>query len=568
LKLLDPRGRLKRVELALARRPSRDALASGAILFYDNTKMDVGHYGRVFERLKAGLRRDGLSDFEDCRESIRGKSTRDILSLAGKLAATGARAAIVALGDMGVSPAMVALTVALERLGIPTVCLTAGPGAALSRAHAFYRAGSLCLCELDIYPGSPREEVESQADAVLPVLVAMLSTNDAGLRALSKIDHAVDSLPVAGDGCLQVDVADPAHGMDFVFEHFEALHIGDGLPFVPPTRERYESMRRYCPFDPEAAVIEGLGPSGTTIRIHDILVSSVMAGCKPEYVPIVVTALRAMSRPQYNLLQAVTTSFGGGHFILASGPIAKEAGMHGGQGCLGPGFRANATIGRAVNLVLSNVCRSVPGFADLACLSSPAEYAYCMSEEPSPQGWPRISEERFGAHDSCVMVLKAESPHSIMDLASTAAAGLMETIIDCCTTLGSNNAYTPGALVLILNPDHARMLHEGGFDKEAVRRAVHAGAGIERSRTRSRGLVGLESRDESAAPFHRVTRSPRDVEVVTAGGPGGHSAVILPWALSSEAVFEPIRSANGEPATRLQDFLREDAPRAHGSLRT
>jgi hypothetical protein len=314
-------------------------------------------------------------------------------------------------------------------------------------------------------------------------------------------------------------------------------------------------MRSYCPYDPDEVILAGIGPSGTPLTVRDALVAAVMAGCRPRYVPIVLTALRAISRPQYGLLQAVTTSFSGGHLVLASGPIAREVGIHGGQGCLGPGFRANATIGRAVNLALLNVCRPIPGHADLACLSSPAEYTYCMAEDPSLGPWRAMNEERFDAATTCVMTLKAEPPHAVMDLVSTTASDLMDTIVDCCTTLGSNNAYVAGCLVLVLNPDHVRLLAGGGYDKDRIRREVHERARVPREKVATRGIVAV-SPGASAGGFHHVTRSPADVEVVVAGGEGGHSGVILPWALKSDPVYEAVRLPGGESAKSLEEFKR------------
>jgi hypothetical protein len=247
------------------------------------------------------------------------------------------------------------------------------------------------------------------------------------------------------------------------------------------------------------------------------------------------------------LLQAVTTTFSGGHFVLASGGIAQEIGMHGGPGCLGPGFRANATIGRAVNLTLLNVCRSVPGHADLACLSSPAEFTYCFAEDPHSSPWPTLNVERYDAATTCVMVLKAEAPHNVLDIGSTTGAALLETFIDCCTTLGSNNASNAGPLVLVLNPDHARILARDGYDKPRIRREVHAGARISLDSMKTRGIVSVAAQDH-AQGFQYVTRSPEDVQVVVAGGKGGHSAVLLPWALYSDAVFEVVRLRDGSIA--------------------
>src|SRR5688572_23599014 len=122
-RLLDPRGKLRLARITLAPRPDAAALATGTLLFYDNEKMDVGHYGLIYARIKEGLRARGISRFCDRRASIRGKTSADILAMARELAQLGAAAAVIGLADMGVSPAMVALAVEMERLGVPTVCL-------------------------------------------------------------------------------------------------------------------------------------------------------------------------------------------------------------------------------------------------------------------------------------------------------------------------------------------------------------------------------------------------------------------------------------------------------------
>jgi hypothetical protein len=549
MRLLDPRGQLRLTRVALAPRLSRDALAAGTVLFYDNLKMDVGHYGVLFPRIREGLKQRGIARFVDHRETIRGKSPADIAALAGKLADLKPTAAVIALADMGVSPAMVALTIALEKAGIPTACLTAQPGSALAAAHAHYRAGALCLIDLDIFPASDVADVEREADACVERIVGALTQGAARAEP-----YPADPQPAQNDGHMTVRPEGSDSEVDAaVYEAFESMHIGDGLPIVAPTPARFERMREYCPSDPDEIIASGIGPSGTPIRVRDVLVAAVMAGCRPRYAPIVLAAVRALARPQYGLLQAVTTTFSGGHFVLVSGAIAQEIGMHGGPGCLGPGYRANATIGRAVNLTLLNVCRSVPGHADLACLSSPAEFAYCFAEDPRLSPWPTTNAERYDAGTTCVMVLKAEAPHNVLDIGSTTGAALLETFVDCCTTLGSNNASNAGPLVLVLNPDHARILARDGYDKARIRREIHAGARIPLDSIRSRGIVSVAAQAHSDG-FHYVTRSPEDVQVVVAGGKGGHSAVLLPWALYSDAVFEVVKMPDGTAAKSIDDF--------------
>ena len=555
-RVLDPRGKLRLMHIALAPRPSAAALASGTLLFYDNEKMDVGHYGLIYDWIKEGLRARGISRFVDHRATIRGKTSADITVMARELSRLGASAAVIGLADMGVSPAMVALAVELERLGVPTVCLTARPGSRLAIAHAHYRAGSLCFLPFDIFPASDEAAVRREVDACVPRLISMLTTNGAELGALARIDYDVDPSPAAEDGLLPLALISAPAGpgeVDPVSSTFEKLHVGDGLPVVAPTLARFQVMRAYCPFDADEVIFDGIGPSATPLTVREVVVAALMAGCRPECVPIVLTALRGMARPQYGLLQAVTTSFSGGHFVLASGPIAREVGIHGAQGCLGSGFRANATIGRAVNLAILNVCRPVPGHADLACLSSPAEYTYCMAEDARVGPWPAMNEERFDRETTCIMTLKAEPPHAVMDLVSTSAPDLLDTIIDCCTSLGSNNAYVAGSLVLVLNPDHVRLLAAGGYDKPRLRREIHERARVPIGKVRTRGIVGITPTGR-ADGFHYVTRSPADVEIVVAGGEGGHSGVILPWALRSEAVYEPVRLPGGEIAKSLEQF--------------
>jgi len=562
--LLDPRGFRQPPALPLAPRPELSILAAGRVLFYDNTKMDVGHFGALFTQIKQGMQTRGAGNFIDFRETIRGKSEADIAALAARFGGMNIAAAVIGLADMGVCPAMVALTIAMERAGIPTVCLTAGPGSALAIAHAHYRAGRLCLLPFDIYQGSPLEKIIALADAGVGPIMAMLTQNSAALDQLAKVDHAIDRTPVAADGMLPLTACDDDHGdaiaLDPVAERFDELHIGDGLPCVPPTPARFARMREYCPFDPAEIIMQDIGPSGAPVMVRDVLIAAVMAGCKPEYLPFVLAAVRAIAKPGYGLLQAVTTSFAGGHFILGSGPLASQIGMHGGQGCLGPGFRANATIGRAINLLLGNVCRAVPGYADLACLSSPAEYSYCMAEDASLSPWPPVHMEQYDASATCVMVMQAESPHSVLDLVSNRAAHLLETIIDCCTTLGSNNAYMPGSLVLLLNPDHARLLADDGYDKQRLREEIHRSARVKTTLLAGRGLGGIRPKNENSE-YQLVTRSPDDIVIVVGGGKGGHSAVVLPWALHSDPVFEAIRLPNGNYAKNIADFRHnETAP--------
>ena len=563
--ILDPRGRQERPLLQLAPRVTLEELRKGKILFYDNTKLGFCNYMEVFVRIKERLREMGITNFVDYRETVRGKDTQKLEEYAAMLAQEKPVAAIVALGDMGTSPATCILTIALEKLGIPSVYITAPPGGELVEGVAFYRAGQLCLCKIDIYQASTKEEIREQIDLKWDYIIDSLTAQGDKLREVAQIDFKLDAVPPAADGLLPITdtievredkLYEPGCYMEEIMEYLDREHIGDGLPVIPPTQSRYERMLTYCPFDPDMVLWHEIGPSGKDVTVRDVAVAAVMAGCKPQVMPILIAAFKAMAHKNYNLLQSVTTSHPGGNLVLVSGPLAQEIGLSGKAGCMGPGHPVNATLGRAVNLVIMNVCRSVPGFCDLDCLASQAEFTYCFAEEPELAQWEMINEERYDAETTTVYVLKAEPQHDIIDFLSLNGHDLVDTITACCTTLGSNNAYVPGPLVVALTPDHGKMLKNAGYAKDMIREHIHLRAVHEVPMVRNRGLVPVRPPEFEHKHPMPVTRSPKDVEIVVVGNRGGHSGVILPWALHSEAIVEPVRLPDGRIARSVEEFKK------------
>jgi hypothetical protein len=563
--LFDPRGHQERPVLTLARRPSIDELKTGKILFYDNTKLSFCNYGETFVRIKERFRELGITNFVDYRETVRGKGSKVLEDYAAMLAKEKPTAAVLALGDMGTSPATCIVTMALEKLGIPSVYITAPPGGELVEGVAVYRAGNLCLCKIDIYQASTREEIREQIDLKWGYILDSLTANGDKLKKVAHIDFKMDKIPPASDGLLPIigkievteeKLYEPGCYMDEIMDYFNDEHISDGLPIIPPTQSRYEKMLTYCPWDPQEVLWYEVGPSGKNVTVRDVAIAAVMAGCKPQAMPVLVAAFRALYNPKYNLLQSVTTSHPGGNMVLVSGPIAQEIGLSGKQGCMGPGYAANATVGRAVNLVIMNVSRSVPGICDLDCIASQAEFTFCFAEEPSLTPWQMINEEHYDSATTTVYVLKAEPLHDIIDFLSLNGHDLLDTITDCCTTLGSNNAYMPGPLVVTLTPDHGLMLKNSGYTKDMIREHIHLRAVNDVPMVRDRGLVPVRPPEFADRHPMPVTRSPKDVEIVVIGGRGGHSGVVLPWALHSEGIVEPVALPDGKVAKSIEEFKK------------
>lgn len=562
-KLLDPRGVQSRQVLQLAPRVTLDDLRKGKILFYNNTKLGFCNYMTVFDRIKERLSELGITNWVEYTETVRGKDAKKLAEYAAMLAKEKPTAAIVAFGDMGTSSSTTVVTIELEKLGIPAVYMTAPPGSAITEGVGVYRAGQLCLCSVDIYQASTVEEVAAQVDMKWDYIIDSLTADGEKLKQVAEIPFKMDKVPPAADGILpfrvtaeESNLIEPGAYLEEINDYFNEMHISDGLPIIPPTEARYEKMMEYCPFDENLVLCDPSGPSGRNVTVKDVAIAAVMAGCKPNAMPILVAAFKALNSPLYNLNQSVTTSHPGGNMLLVSGPIAQEAGISGKQGCLGPGWPANATIGRAVNLVVMNVFRSVPGVCDLDCLASQAEFMYCFAEEPDIACWKTINEERYDKDTTTVYVLKAEPLHDIIDFLSLDGHDLLDTITHCCTTLGSNNAYMPGPLVVCLTPDHGLMLKKAGYTKEMIQDHIHTYAYHEVPMVRDRGLVPV--RPASFANRHPmpVTRTPKDVEVVVIGGRGGHSGVILPWALHSEGCVEPVALPNGKIARSINDFKK------------
>jgi len=250
-KIIDPRGEQRRSLLKLAKRPTIDALRKGPILFYDNTKLSFCNYMETFTRLKERLREEGISNFVDYVETVRGKSTQDQKDYAAMMAKEKPVAAFVAMGDMGTSSATTIVAIALEELGIPTLYFTAPPGTDLVRAVANYRAGHLCITSLDIYQGSTVEEVRAEVDKQWSEIMDAVLLPEGEIEKRADLKFALDSDVAGNNGVIELsdrivvnaeDADEPAAGIEEITDLFNELNIGDGLPIIPPSWRRYDDM--------------------------------------------------------------------------------------------------------------------------------------------------------------------------------------------------------------------------------------------------------------------------------------------------------------------------------------
>lgn len=321
----------------------------------------------------------------------------------------------------------------------------------------------------------------------------------------------------------------------------------DGLPIVPPTPERVEAMLGAVDADPG----ESLGlmpPLWREATLEKLAINAVMAGCLPEHFPVVVAAMEAMLDPAFNLYGVQATTHPVAPLLIVNGPYAKAIGMHAGAGCFGPGFRANATIGRAIRLILLNVGGAWPGRHDMATQGSPAKFSYAIAENEAANPWqPLHVELGYDREASVVTVFGGEGPHNVNDHVSTHASGILHTVADTAATLGSNVKWylAQSQLLVVLGPEHAATIAADGFSKADVKAFLFEQARLPLRTLRLGGMWGIQdwppwmlavTDPEARLP---IVRAPEEIFVIVAGGAGKHSAVV-PNSTFSRAVPRPI----------------------------
>lgn len=323
----------------------------------------------------------------------------------------------------------------------------------------------------------------------------------------------------------------------------------DGLPIIPPTRERVERMVAGCGRSGDA-LVGRIPPKWGEATVERIAVNAVMAGCRPEHVSVVLAAVEALLDDRVNLHGVQCTTHVTTPLIVVNGPLSRRLGINGGPNCFGQGWIANAAIGRAVRLVLVNLGGARPGRIDKATFGHPGKYTYCVAENEAESPWePFHVEQGYGLDESAVTVFAAEAPHNINNH-SFQPYRLLDAIAGTMTTLGANNFYVMGDYVVVLGVDHARILNQAGWKRRHVQRYLFERARLPVGRLKFGGMYGehvernlwprwVEREDEeSLVP---PVREPEDIKIFVAGGPGPHSLVIPGWG--TRAVTRRIESA-------------------------
>jgi hypothetical protein len=310
-------------------------------------------------------------------------------------------------------------------------------------------------------------------------------------------------------------------------ELFQRNGWTDGLPIVPPTEA---GVRRFLEAAGLAAdAVVGVEPvRRRRITAEKVAIAAVMAGCLPEYLPVVVASVKAMCEPEFGLHGVTASTGGSAPFVVVNGPVRLTLGMNATHNVFANGSRPNATIGRALRLLIINVLGGVPGQLDRSTLGHPGKFTFCLAEDEEGSPWPPLATERgMPPGASAVTVVAVGSPHQIMNEWTHEPKELAETYAAAIRANMLTYSIWPGNYAIVVPRQHRQTFAAAGWSKRDLRECVHERARVVRREWRVVGKAAIASRRDEDGVYTAL-RVPDDLLVVAAGGPAGGFGAILP----------------------------------------
>lgn len=315
----------------------------------------------------------------------------------------------------------------------------------------------------------------------------------------------------------------------------------DGLPVVPPTEEKVRGMLSGAGLEPDAQ-IAFIKTRQAAITAEKAAINAVMAGCRPEYMPVVVAAIEALADPVYEYHGPATSTGGSAVFMLVNGPIVRELDINSGDNLVGPGWRANATIGRAVRLIMRNVIGTLPGTLDRSTIGHAGKYTFCFAEDEKNSPWPPLHVERgFRPEQSTVTVFAALAPQQWYNHLSNTGEGLLATL--CAHLRFSSGVGSQPQYFLIFAGEHRAILAKEGWSKEKIRQYCFANTQASHAELKRIQVMPGEIEPGDETRMKPLVVSPEDFVVVAAGGEAGAFSAFVPgWSgkRSSQSVTKEI----------------------------
>jgi len=334
------------------------------------------------------------------------------------------------------------------------------------------------------------------------------------------------------------------------FEAWFDRGVTDGLPVVPPSRARVDAMLAATP-RPRDELVARIPPNFGRATVEKLAVNAVMAGCRPEYFPVVLAVIEAACDPVFNLHGQSGTTNAASPLIIINGPIRKTLEVNCAAGVFGPGFRANATIGRALRLMMINLGGTRAGQISMSTMGHPGRYTYCIGEYEEASPWEPLHVERgFAPTESTVTLFSGEGPFTINDHLSRSASQLASSLGWSAAGIWNHKSFPLyGHTLLVIGPEHAKTIGDERWSKRDLRQFLHdtirrpardlapGPDGAETSRLKD--LLDGRTGDEPVPKFP----SPEEIVVVVAGGTAGRFSAVVPGWMGGELGSRPVTRA-------------------------
>ncbi|MBT5700426.1 MAG: hypothetical protein HOI67_03165 [Gammaproteobacteria bacterium] len=314
----------------------------------------------------------------------------------------------------------------------------------------------------------------------------------------------------------------------------EDLHtrgFTDGLPVIIPTPARVSRMVLASGLEADM-VLGTMGPGHGIATIEKVAVAAVMAGCLPDYMPVVLAAVKAVIDPAFDLTEMQATTHCTAPLIIVNGPARHTCGpISSSYGALGPGHRANASIGRALRLTMINIGGGRPGTSDMALLGHPGKFTFCLAEDEENSPFPPMHVDLgFDPDDSVVTVIGAEAPHSVLysgdgDDPNGYKSLLAMLAIGIANAATNNAILTGGSATIVLNPEHADVLIKAGLTRQDIAEEIHQRSTI--AETAINKLAPGFARKDSGN--RDAFKGPEQLLILMSGGSGLYSMVMPSW---------------------------------------
>jgi len=378
-----------------------------------------------------------------------------------------------------------------------------------------------------------REEIRALASECADDLVRVLSSDTSAAKSAS------------ASGTDRAQTIEAPEDQDEFDAWCRSRNWSDGLPLVRPTRERVARYLRATGRDPQT-LIGRIAPSFGAATVERIAINAAMTGCDPRALPVLIAAVEAMCDPAFNLQGVQTTTNPAAPWLIVNGPVAAELDMNAGINCLGPGNWANASIGRALRLILLTLGGGVPGLMDRATHGQPAKYTFCCAENEAENPWAPLHVERGCQPGTSAVTVVATSGTLNMNSHSKDADDILKVFADTLAHPTSNDYWYAGAPFIILAPEHAQVFQRAGLSKTDVQRRLWEASKMSATRLSAKDFTRPEHARaaELGALAHDamipITTGPELIGIIVAGGPGTHS-VYVPGYGNSRPVTRGVR---------------------------